>query len=65
MTLAEAMVLGKPVIATAYSGNLDFMTPQNSYLVECETVPVGRGADPYPADAEWAQPDLDHAAALA
>ena len=34
LTMAEAMALGKPVIATGYSGNLDFMTPENSYLVE-------------------------------
>ncbi len=32
--LAEAMYLGKPAIATNYSGNVDFMTPENSYLVE-------------------------------
>ena len=25
LTMAEAMYFGKPVIATAYSGNLDFM----------------------------------------
>src|SRR4051794_24266167 len=33
LPLAEAMLLGKPVIATAYSGNLDFMDPSNSLLV--------------------------------
>ena len=33
-TLAEAMWLGKPVIATGYSGNLDYMNPDNSYLVD-------------------------------
>ena len=33
LTMAEAMYFGKPVIATAYSGNLDFMTPDNSFLV--------------------------------
>ena len=33
LTLAEAMSLEKPVIATAYSGNLDFMTPANSCLI--------------------------------
>ena len=33
-TLAEAMYLGKPVIATGYSGNMEFMTPQNSYPVD-------------------------------
>ena len=30
ITMAEAMLLGKPVIATGYSGNLDFMRPENS-----------------------------------
>ncbi len=33
LTMGEAMYFGKPVIATAYSGNLDFMTEANSYLV--------------------------------
>ena len=31
---AEAMAIGKPVIATGYSGNLDFMTDANAYLVD-------------------------------
>jgi glycosyltransferase involved in cell wall biosynthesis/SAM-dependent methyltransferase len=62
--MAEAMLLERPVIATAYSGNLDFMTPANSFLVEHTLRPVGSGADPYPAEGEWAEPDLDHAAAL-
>jgi glycosyltransferase involved in cell wall biosynthesis/SAM-dependent methyltransferase len=61
-TLAEAMWLGKPVIATAYSGNLDYMTQANSYLVDYRLARVGEGRDPYPADAEWAEPDLDGAA---
>ena len=64
ITLAEAMALGKPVIATGYSGNLDFMTAANSYLVDHRLVPVGEGADPYPAGAQWADPDVDHAARL-
>ncbi len=61
---AEAMWLGKPVIATGYSGNLDFMTPENSLLVDYRLVPIGAGADPYPADAQWADPDIQHAASL-
>jgi glycosyltransferase involved in cell wall biosynthesis len=61
---AEAMWLGKPVIATGYSGNLDFMTPENSLLVDYRLVPIGAGADPYPADARWADPDVQHAATL-
>ena len=63
-TLAEAMWLGKPVIATGYSGNLDFMTPENSYLVDYRLVPIGAGKEPYPAGGEWAQPDVDRAAAM-
>jgi glycosyltransferase involved in cell wall biosynthesis len=63
-TLAESMWLGKPVIATGYSGNLDFMTPANSYLVNHHLVPIGPGNPPYPADGQWAEPDIEHAAAL-
>jgi glycosyltransferase involved in cell wall biosynthesis len=61
---AEAMWLGKPVIATAYSGNLDFMTPSNSLLVDYRLVPVGAGADPYPPDAQWAEPDAAQASSF-
>ena len=64
LTLAEAMYLGRPVIATAYSGNLDFMTPENGYLVPYAMRPIGPGNEPYPAEGEWAEPDLDEAARL-
>jgi glycosyltransferase involved in cell wall biosynthesis len=62
--MAEAMYLGKPVIATGYSGNLDFMTEENSLLVDYRLVPIGPGAPPYPADGEWAEPDVEHASTL-
>ncbi len=62
--MAEAMSLGKPVIATGYSGNLDFMSPSNSLLVDYQLVPIGPGADPYPPDAQWADPDPEHASRL-
>ena len=48
LTMAEAMGLGKPVIATGYSGNLDFMTAENSYLVDYTMGAVPAGSDPYP-----------------
>jgi glycosyltransferase involved in cell wall biosynthesis len=64
LTPAEAMYLGKPVIATGYSGNLDYMTQENSYLVDYTLRPVGEGHFPYPPDGEWAEPDLEHAARL-
>jgi len=64
LTMAEAMYYGRPVIATAYSGNLDFMTEENSFLVDHRMAPIGEDAPPYPPGGEWAEPDLAHAAAL-
>jgi glycosyltransferase involved in cell wall biosynthesis/SAM-dependent methyltransferase len=64
LTAAEAMLLGKPVIATRYGGNLEFMSEEGSYLVDWKPIAVGEDAHPYPADGVWADPDLDHAAAL-
>lgn len=64
LTLAEAMAYGKPVIATAYSGNLTFMNEGNSYLVPYTLGAVPSGCEPYPEGSEWAEPDLDAAAAL-
>jgi len=64
LTMAEAMALGKPVVATGYSGNLEFMTDDTAFLVRSALTAIGTGVDPYPADARWADPDLEHAAAL-
>jgi glycosyltransferase involved in cell wall biosynthesis len=61
--LAEAMWLGKPVVGTAYSGNLDFMTAETSHLVPYELVKVPEGAYPHWQDQCWAEPDVDAAAA--
>ena len=61
-TMAEAMALSKPVIATGYSGNADFMDQSNSFLVPYTLVPVGEGHAPYPETANWADPDIDQAA---
>jgi glycosyltransferase involved in cell wall biosynthesis/SAM-dependent methyltransferase len=64
LTMAEAMYLGKPVIATGYSGNLDFMTHENSFLVEHALVEIGSGSPPYPPEGKWAEPDVAHAGRL-
>jgi hypothetical protein len=58
------MALGTPVIATGYSGNTDFMTDRNSYLVDWTPTRVGPDCEIYPAHGNWAEPDLDHAAEL-
>ena len=46
LTPAEAMYLGKPVIATAYGGVMEFMTPENAYLVDHTMTRVGERASP-------------------
>jgi glycosyltransferase involved in cell wall biosynthesis len=63
LTIAEAMLLGTPVIATDYGGSRDIATPFNALLVDARPVAIGPGHEPYPQRGEWAEPDLDHAAA--
>jgi glycosyltransferase involved in cell wall biosynthesis len=62
LTISEAMTLGVPVIATGYSGNMDFMHTGNSLLVPCTRVLVGDGAEGYPPTASWMEPDISQAA---
>lgn len=62
LTLAEAMAIGKPVVATGYSGNLDFMNVNNSYLVKYRLVEIDRDHGPYRKGMTWAEPDTAHAA---
>jgi glycosyltransferase involved in cell wall biosynthesis len=64
LTMAEAMALGKPVVATGFSGNMDFMTDRTAFLVPWSEAEVPAGCDPYPPGAPWAQPDIDGAAEL-
>lgn len=59
---AEAMWLSKPVIATRYSGNLDFMDQACAALIDYRLVPVRHGKGIYPDEAFWAEPDIDQAA---
>jgi glycosyltransferase involved in cell wall biosynthesis len=61
--LAEAMYLGLPVIGTGYSGNLDFMTPDNSILISYRLIPVPPDAYPHAEGQHWAEPDLEEATA--
>ena len=64
LTIAEAMAVGKPVIATGYSGNLAFMDEETTYLVPYSLTTLGHAVGPYPAGTVWADPDLDEAARL-
>ncbi|MGH9664922.1 MAG: glycosyltransferase family 4 protein, partial [Bryobacteraceae bacterium] len=58
--LAEAMYFGKPVIATRYSSNLDFMRDDNSYLIDCTLVPIAHNMGPYQKGHVWAEPSPEH-----
>jgi glycosyltransferase involved in cell wall biosynthesis len=68
--IAEAMSLGKPAIATAYSGNLDFTDSTNSCLVGYQLRPIEtadhhlfpEAAGVYVPGIPWAEPSVDQAA---
>jgi glycosyltransferase involved in cell wall biosynthesis len=62
LAMAESMAIGKPVVATAYSGNMDFMDERSAFLVEYELGEVPAGCFPYRTGAPWAEPSTDHAA---
>lgn len=62
LTIAEAMYLGKPVIATNYSGNTDFMNSENSFPVPYKLVALDQDHPPYTAGSQWADPDWMYAA---
>ncbi len=62
LALAEMMFLGRPVVATGWSGNMDFMTPMNSYPVEYALKPLESSSGVYEAGQLWAEADVDHAA---
>lgn len=62
LTMAEAMLMGKPVIATGYSGNMDFMTEENSFPVPYRISRITIEHRPYAPGNEWAEPDVGEAA---
>jgi glycosyltransferase involved in cell wall biosynthesis len=60
--MAQAMYLGKPVIATNYSGNLDFMNAENSLLVNYTMTELDVDVGAYERGSHWAEPDVEQAA---
>lgn len=59
---AEAMYLGKPVIMTNWSGNLELMTPTNACGVDYKLIKIKRDYGPYNKGQHWAEPNISHAA---
>ena len=61
LTLAEAMALGAPVAATAFSGVLDFTDDTCALMIPSRLTPVDDPQGVYVGQV-WADPDLDAAA---
>lgn len=65
LPLLEAMLLGKPVIASAYSGNCSFMSEDNACMVPCKKVPVAALHPAYRkeslAGVQWGEPEMESA----
>ena len=62
--MIEAMNLGVPVLATGYSANMAFCSPETCWLVDYRLTEVG--PDDYifvRPGQHWAEPDIAHAAA--
>jgi glycosyltransferase involved in cell wall biosynthesis len=59
--LAESMYLGKPVIGTHWSGNVDFMNETNSCPVHYALVLLDQDYGPYKKGQHWAEADVDQA----
>jgi glycosyltransferase involved in cell wall biosynthesis len=61
-TLAEAMLLGKPVIATHFSGSNEFINQSTAFPILYQLIPLVDGDYPFYENQYWAQADIDHAA---
>jgi glycosyltransferase involved in cell wall biosynthesis len=62
LTLLDALLLGKPVVATPYSGVTEFLDGPGTFPVAHRLVELKRDFGPYPRGAEWAEPDVADAA---
>ncbi len=62
LTLSDAILFGKPVVATGYSGNLEFMSHDNSFLIRCAENYI-REDDVFAlftTQMKWADPNPHH-----
>ena len=56
--MLEAMHLGVPVLATNYSGNTEFCSPQTAWTVDYSMAPIGSGDYIFVKPGQmWAEPD--------
>ena len=62
ITIAEAMLMGKPTIATGYSGNVDFMSEEDTFMIPYKLEPIKIDLPYYPRGCHWATADTQAAA---
>lgn len=62
LVMAEAMIVGTPVIATNWSSNTEFMNSDVACMVDCDFVSLEKDSPPYKKGSVWADPDVDMAA---
>lgn len=62
--LFDAVCLGKPAIATAYSGPMDYLNAADHLLVRYRDCSVQQPYLYYNSQMHWADPDLTHASEL-
>jgi glycosyltransferase involved in cell wall biosynthesis len=60
LTLAEAMLRKKIVIGTGYSGNLEFMNNQNSFLINYELMTKDKDSGFIKKGYQYAEPDIEN-----
>tara|TARA_R110002167_G_scaffold38417_2_gene119682 strand:+ start:4 stop:1947 length:1944 start_codon:yes stop_codon:yes gene_type:complete len=59
---AEAMALGKAILATNWSGNTDYMRPDNCMPIDYTLVSIEEDFGPYKKGQIWAEPNIEQAA---
>ena len=60
LTVAEAMVVGVPVIATDYGGTVDFVSPEVGFPLRHRLVEIEQDYGPYVKGAIWSEPSREH-----
>jgi glycosyltransferase involved in cell wall biosynthesis len=66
-TIAEAAQLGKPIIATEYSGNIDFNNVIKPFSIDYKLIKIKRFQYTWIEEndnAHWAEPDVEEAAQM-
>ncbi len=64
LPMFEAACLGKPVVATGYSGPMEYLDPAAHQLIRHRAAPVQQRYAYYHPSMRWAEPDIAHAAEL-